>query len=680
MKMTIGQPFLSVSFAILAFSSASQGADRCSALFSPVDAPASRSTYSQEWIQKHNHELNAELSDSPNKRPIEKWVWKTSDHEKISKSRLFRTGGRMEIVNRGLAKSSDLVMVVDGKTDVLFSSFQLRKNNSFTLEDYSLSTDEKTVALSFAEKGSTDDYRVVVVDIATKAILKNDIKTKSSKVIWMNGHEFLYGLGRIGRDQMVGRFDVKKPEIEVSESGMIGEGDGTWSSLWTKKGWLIVDRSGLIINIGQQRVKKFIGATEDKVIFLVEGQEGLGALHFVKKVASLEPVQAWIFRAEEEKITSGGKVDSGYVLAKKSWGADRWIQILNSDRLILKEIAVPSFASVKSMEWNVPGKSLKVSMASAVVEKKTFIFDIENEKWDSPSLEADMMKVNDVEYVSNVVMVKSADGTDIPMRLTMRKGLARDNDNPVFFEVYGGFNQPGRIDPVYSPLMAEFIKRGGIYACPVLRGGGEYGSEWYKAGIKEKKKTTMLDLIAAARWMVKKKWSKPSLIISTGTSNGGFVVASAGLMAPKDFGLVIPVAGVLDTAATRTLDPQFWVGWSRDYGNPELPEIQQSFDEISPVELVEKKGDPKVGQKIGQKVIPKFLVISGRDDSRVNAEHSYRFVEALEKSHPGSVLMLNTKNSGHWVGSFAYQNVLAWRMNVVKWTTVFDYLGWKFEP
>ena len=99
----------------------------------------------------------------------------------------------MAIIGRGLGKSSDLVLVVDGKTDVLFSSFQLRKNNSFSLLNYFLSTDEKTVAVVLAEKGSIDNYRIVVVDIATKTVLRNDIKTKSKRVIWMNGHEFLYG-------------------------------------------------------------------------------------------------------------------------------------------------------------------------------------------------------------------------------------------------------------------------------------------------------------------------------------------------------------------------------------------------------------------------------------------------------------------------------------------------------
>ena len=670
MKMTVCRRFLSVGFVILglAFSPRANGATQCSALFSFKESTVFRAAHSQDWIRAQNRELNTKLSKSSNKVAIEKWIWKEFDRERILRSRRLRSGGNMMVVDRGLSKATDLVSLVNGKTNILFSSFQLKRNNSFGLQDYFLSKDEKTVAITFVEKGSIDEYRVVVVDLATKAILRNDIIAKSSRVIWLNDDEFVFGLGKIGEAQMVGRFNMKKPATQVSEKGMIGEGDASWSSFLTNEGWLIIDRTGLVINIGRQRVKKFIGETKDKVIFLVEGKNGLGAVYFVNKVASQKPVKTWIFRDEEDKVTLEGKVDREFVLLKKSWGADRWIQILNSNRQILKEIAVPSCCSITSMSWSVPGKTLKVSMSSAFVEKKFFTYDLETEKWDSTALEAEMMNVNGIEYVTKVEMVKSADGTDIPMRLTMRKGLKPDGGNPVFFSVYGGFNKPGYLDPENNLMVAEFIKRGGIYACPALRGGGEYGPNWYKMAVKEKKKTTMFDLISAARWMVEKNWSKPSLIITTGTSNGGFVVASAGLMSPKDFGLVIPVAGVLDTAFTRELDPKYWLGWSRDYGNPELPEIQLSFDEISPVELV------------GQEVVPKFLVISGRDDSRVNAEHSYRFVDALEKTHPENVLMLNLKNSGHWLGKMSYQNVVAWRTNVVRWTTIYDYLGWKFEP
>src|SRR5262249_26010328 len=94
----------------------------------------------------------------------------------------------------------------------------------------------------------------------------------------------------------------------------------------------------------------------------------------------------------------------------------------------------------------------------------------------------------------------SKGGTRVPVFLARRKGLPRDGSNPTFVTGYGGFNAPR--SPAWSALAAIWLERGGVYALPCLRGGGEFGEDWHKAGMMERKQNVFDDFLAAADWLV----------------------------------------------------------------------------------------------------------------------------------------------------------------------------------
>ncbi|MHC5543229.1 prolyl oligopeptidase family serine peptidase, partial [Singulisphaera rosea] len=127
-------------------------------------------------------------------------------------------------------------------------------------------------------------------------------------------------------------------------------------------------------------------------------------------------------------------------------------------------------------------------------------------------------------YETTQVFYASKDGTRVPMFISHKKGLALDGKNPTLLYGYGGFNIA--LTPAFSASTLVWMEMGGVFAQPNLRGGGEYGEEWHKAGTKAKKQNVFDDFIAAAEWLIEHKYtSTPKLAISGG-SNGGLLVGA----------------------------------------------------------------------------------------------------------------------------------------------------------
>ena len=123
------------------------------------------------------------------------------------------------------------------------------------------------------------------------------------------------------------------------------------------------------------------------------------------------------------------------------------------------------------------------------------------------------------DYTTEQVFCESKDGTRVPMFLTYKKGLEKNDQNPTLLSGYGGFDIS--ITPAFSPAIATWLEMGGVYAVATLRGGGEYGEEWHLAGTKLRKQNVFDDFIAAGEWLIANHYtSTPKLAIS-GRSNGG---------------------------------------------------------------------------------------------------------------------------------------------------------------
>lgn len=220
------------------------------------------------------------------------------------------------------------------------------------------------------------------------------------------------------------------------------------------------------------------------------------------------------------------------------------------------------------------------------------------------------------------------------MFLFHKKGLKLDGSNPVLLTGYGGFDLSET--PFYWPLVLVWVEHGGILADANLRGGGEFGEEWHRAGMFEKKQTVFDDFFAAAEYLIANKYTTTSRLSILGGSNGGLLMGAAIAQHPEMFRAVLCAYPLLDMLRFhKFLEGPYWVS---EYGSSENPNQFKYLYAYSPYHRV------VAGTKY-----PATLFITGDGDTRVAPLHARKMaalLQAANGSHQPILLLYDTK-SGH---------------------------------
>jgi len=245
---------------------------------------------------------------------------------------------------------------------------------------------------------------------------------------------------------------------------------------------------------------------------------------------------------------------------------------------------------------------------------------------------------NPHDYSVDQVFYTSKDGTRVPMFLVHHKDVKLDGQNPTLLSGYGGFNVS--MVPAFSTNLIAWLERGGVFAMPNLRGGGEYGEAWHQAGTRTQKQNVFDDFIAAAEWLISQGWTSPDKLAICGGSNGGLLVAACALQRPELFGAAVIAAGVLDMLRFH----KFTIGraWVDDYGSPDDPEQFEALHAYSPYHNV-KEGV----------AYPATLITTADHDDRVVPAHSFKFAARLQAAQggPAPILLRVEENAGHGAGT-----------------------------
>jgi prolyl oligopeptidase len=256
---------------------------------------------------------------------------------------------------------------------------------------------------------------------------------------------------------------------------------------------------------------------------------------------------------------------------------------------------------------------------------------------DSALFRASKVKFNPDDYVVEQVFYTSKDGTKVPMFLTRKKTTKLDGSAPTILYGYGGFNIS--LTPSFSIARVAWLEQGGVYAQACLRGGGEYGKDWHKAGTKSKKQNVFDDFIGAAEWLIANKWTSSSKLAIKGGSNGGLLVGACMAQRPDLFGACLPAVGVMDMLRFHKFTAgRFWVD---DYGSPDEAEDFKTLRAYSPYHNLKK----------GTKYPPTMITTADTDD-RVVPGHSFKFAAMLQEMHGGTapVLIRIETKAGHGAG------------------------------
>ncbi len=244
--------------------------------------------------------------------------------------------------------------------------------------------------------------------------------------------------------------------------------------------------------------------------------------------------------------------------------------------------------------------------------------------------------VDPQDIVVKQVFFTSKDGTRVPMFLSHRKDLELDGKRPTLLYGYGGFN--ASLTPTFSISRAVWMQRGGVVAIANLRGGGEYGEAWHKAGTGVNKQNVFDDFIAAAEYLIAEQYTQPQHLGIMGGSNGGLLVGAVLNQRPDLFGAALPLVGVMDMLRFHLFTAG--ASWVDDYGSAENAEEFATLYAYSPYHNIEAREYPPV------------LVATADTDDRVVPGHSFKYAARLQAMATGAApaLLRVERKAGHGSG------------------------------
>ncbi len=342
------------------------------------------------------------------------------------------------------------------------------------------------------------------------------------------------------------------------------------------------------------------------------------------------------FISETENVLSPS-TGGGYFFAEYMVDAISKVFQYDYKGNLIKEIKLPGVGTLRSLSGKELDKTLYYSFTNYKTPSTIYSYNVD--KGESEVYRKSGAQFSSEQYESNQVFYNSKDGTKIPMIITYKKGVKLNGKNPTILYGYGGFNIS--LTPSFSIANAVWMENGGIYAVPNLRGGGEYGQDWHNAGIQLKKQNVFDDFIAAAEYLIEKKYTSSQYLAIRGGSNGGLLVAAVMTQRPELVQVALPAVGVLDMLRYHTFTAG--AGWAYDYGTAEQSkEMFEYLKGYSPVHNV------KAGVHY-----PATMVTTGDHDDRVVPAHSFKFVAELQSKQAGNAptLIRIETNAGHGAGT-----------------------------
>ncbi|MFN0252177.1 MAG: prolyl oligopeptidase family serine peptidase [Kofleriaceae bacterium] len=329
------------------------------------------------------------------------------------------------------------------------------------------------------------------------------------------------------------------------------------------------------------------------------------------------------------------------------------VEVRSLEGKLVRKLALPPLGTsggVAGLPDEDTGYFSYTSFTEPSVIYKTSIKSGKVDEWARIKLPVDTSQLE-----TQQVFYPSKDGTKISMFIISKKGTPRDGKAPTILYGYGGFNV--NMTPGFSSSRAVWLERGGVYAIPNLRGGGEYGEEWHRGGMLLNKQNVFDDFIGAAEYLVKEKWTSPEHLAISGGSNGGLLTGAAVTQRPELFKAVIIAVPLLDmlrfhlSGSGKT--------WVPEYGSAEDPEQFAAIWAYSPYRRAVDEGS---------RVYPAILFDSADHDDRVDPMHARKLAAQLQAVQAGSapILLRIEKNAGHGGADMVKQQVerttdqLAW--------------------
>ena len=619
-----------------------------------------------KWVNEQNEVTFSYLTNIDFRKEIKSRLADLENYEKIGAP--FKQGDYYYFYkNDGLQNQSVLYRVqnFDDEPEVFLDPNAFSEDGTTALGGINFSNDDKYIAYSISEGGS--DWRTTfVMEVESKELLSDTIKwIKFSGMSWYQDGFYYqrfdepkeseelsatnqYGkiyYHRIETPQSEDQLIYSNPENPENRFGADVSDDERFLFIYSYTG---TSGNELYIKDLSKDDSDFIpiitGFDNDHYIVDNDGDEliihtSLNAPNNrIVKVKATDPAsENWVdLIPETENVmnagTAGGNIFASYLVDAKTS-----IKQYNYDGELVRDVELPGIGTAQGFGGDNDATELFYSFTSFTTPSSVYVYTIQT--GESTLHRRPEIDFSPDDYETKQIFYTSKDGTKVPMFIVHKKGLDMDGKNPTWLFSYGGFNISLR--PSFSTARLIWLENGGVFAMPNIRGGGEYGEEWHKAGTKQQKINVFEDFIAAGEYLINEGYTSSDYLALQGGSNGGLLVGATINMRPDLAKVAFPMVGVMDMLRYQ----YFTIGraWSVDYGTSE--DSQEMFEYLysySPLHNI----DPSV-------VYPAVMVTTADHDDRVVPAHSFKYVATLQEkksNNPNPLLIRIETKAGHGAG------------------------------
>ena len=604
-----------------------------------------------EWVAAQNRLTLAYLERSPLREHFRRRITELWNYPKLT-TPIVENGRLFYRRNSGLQLQSPIYMKSSAKAapKLVIDANALSPDGSVSLANFRASPDARFIAYTLSE-GGADWQTVHVREIATGRDLPEALKwMRFSFLSWTNdsrrffysrypeppagrvleaqlsGHALYYH--RLGTPQSADRLIYERKDAPTDfVLGWVTE-SGRYLVVETSKA--AGPKSRLYYADLEDPRRPRIGAPvkpiveDDDLVHAVLGNAGPLLYIHTDRDAPRQKVVAIDLRdprvanwktlvAEGKDAIRKGDFIGGRIVLEYLTDARSRLALFDRAGRPQGEIALPEAGTVTEIRGREDSPAILYSFTSALYPATVFIYDPRTRKstpFDPPPRVADANR-----YESRQYFATSKDGTRVPFTATARKDLPRDGNNPTLLLGYGGFSLSQM--PFYRPHVIAWLELGGVWVSSNIRGGGEYGDDWYRAARAEKRQNGFDDFIAVAEHLVREKFTAPSRLAILGGSNGGLLVATVSQQRPDLYAVAMPAVAVTDMLRFD----KFTGGraWTLEYGSPADPAQFMQLIKYSPLHNV------KAGT-----CYPATFVTTADHDDRVVPSHSYKYGAAMQ--------------------------------------------------
>jgi oligopeptidase B len=541
------------------------------------------------------------------------------------------------------------------------------KHSFFQLGAFDVSPDQQRLAYSIDVTGA-EIFEVFVKNLQTGQIHSQNIRDASYGIEWSNDNETLYYITRdkAQRPYRVFRHmtgssgeDVLLYE-EKDEAFHLGLGktlDRKFIEIVAESGTTsdvrLIDaddpkippelfaarKSGVEMSVDHSGEFFYVRTNEDAKNFKI--------MRVPEKNRAVEKWVEFIPHRQSRALNDMTAFKNWLVISKREDGLKK-LMIVDLRTMGMHDVVFPepTYDVMESTNLEFDTNFFRFQYNSLITPRTIFDYDMETRNLIEKKVEEVLGDYHPSNYVTERLLAKAEDGTEIPISVVYKKGLSKSGDNPCLLDGYGAYGISNDAD--FSSKRVSLLDRGFIYAIAHIRGGGEMGEEWHDDGKMHKKKNSFTDFIAAAEFLIGQKWTSPKKLIAIGGSAGGLLMGAVTNMRPDLFRAVVAKVPFVDLLNTMS-DPSLplTVGEYEEWGNPSVKEDYDYMRSYSPYDNVEEKAYPHV------------LAIASLYDTRVSYWEAAKWVQKLRSANTSKseILLKINMEAGHGGAADRYKGI-----------------------